>query len=169
MPDDQIGNNTESPRKAKKKGCGCLVFIVIVVLVIIASVTSLNEPAVPTQTGTSSSTPTTKAPAIIEKVLIGSISAKYEYGMFKVVGVAANGGNTELFSPTIVLEVYDETGKVKLDEQYAWPAGWFLKNVKPGEQAAFEIIAMPAGKPDTIKWMLYVKDYPYEIVKGKEK
>jgi hypothetical protein len=106
--------------------------------------------------------------AKIEKVLI-TVNTKYEYGMFEVVGVAANGGNTELFSPTIVLEIYDETGKVKLDEQYAWPAGWYLKNVKPGEQAAFDIISMPAGEPDHIKWKVYVKDYPYEIVNGKKK
>jgi hypothetical protein len=167
MPDNQIDNNTESPRKDGNKGCGCLVATAIAVLVIIVLVTSLNEPAAPTQTGTSSSSSMSTA-AKIEKVLI-TVNTKYEYGMFEVVGVAANGGNTELFSPTIVLEIYDETGKVKLDEQYAWPAGWYLKNVKPGEQAAFDIISMPAGEPDHIKWKVYVKDYPYEIVNGKKK
>lgn len=100
-----------------------------------------------------------------EKVLIKMARWQYYGGKVKVFGVAANAGSVDLYSPVILLEVYDETGKVKLGEQRGQPVGWQGKNIKPGEQAAFMITVEPTGAPKRACLKLSAEGYPFEVIK----
>lgn len=114
-----------------------------------------------------SSPPTPRQP----KIELRLQNVEYEYGYFKVVGVARNVGTASAYSPTINLQVFDsKASETLLAEDSAWPTGLWLKDMAPGASAAFELMARVPGEPSRVRWRVSMEDYPYEIIeKGKKK
>jgi hypothetical protein len=154
----------ESQSKIKKgrklKGCFTVIIVVFLFLLFIVIVSKISEK--------NQSTSEAPSPPQIAKIHLKIKDVKYEYGYFKVNGIAENIGNKEAFSPTITLRVYDDNGKTLLAEDVGWPAGHYLKNFTPGSSAAFQLSTSIPGEPPQVRWEVIVKDFLYEIDSKKK-
>jgi hypothetical protein len=144
--------------KEKRKKHGCFtIFIIVAILIFLLYILSLigrkEQPLTPS--GIEAKV----------KIILKVKKVTYEYGYLKVFGIAENTGNKAAFSPTIKLQIYDESGNTLLAEDIVWPAGHYLKNFDPGSSAAFKMICSVPGEPSQIKYQLSIKDYPFEIQK----
>ncbi|MGE0680024.1 MAG: zinc-ribbon domain-containing protein [Candidatus Binatia bacterium] len=99
------------------------------------------------------------------KLLLAIEEPTYERGYFKLLGVAESVGKDSVFSPTIILRVYDSTGKTLLAEDKTWPSGQFLHGMTPGTSAAFQHFISVPGEPNNIRWILSVDGVNHEVVK----
>jgi len=81
-------------------------------------------------------------------------SAKYGYGYLEVHAIATNIGDGPIYSPTIILTIYDESGKVVLAQDRAWPAGTFLSYMQSGDSAAVDFIALVGGNIEHVRYRL---------------
>jgi|GEM_PF-3743925 len=88
-------------------------------------------------------------------------SSKYKYGYLEVHGIVTNTGDSAIYSPEIVIHVWDKTEKVKLAEDSAWPAGTLLKYMQPGEKAAVDFYVMIGSEPLVIRYSFTTPDVPY--------
>jgi hypothetical protein len=94
---------------------------------------------------------------------------EYDYGFFKLEGIAENIGDADAFSPTINLYIYDETGRTLLADDATWPVGQYLTRMPPGQSAAFQhIVSVPSGY-GKIRWEIRVKEFPFEFVDARRK
>jgi len=111
------------------------------------------------ETAVTSVAPSSPAPRLI--VTIENIW--FEHGYMNIFGKVENVGNAEAFSPTLKLDVYDETGNTLLASDSAWPAGHMLKAMAPGRAAVFEMMTRLPVHPRGIRYTLRIDRYPFEV------
>jgi hypothetical protein len=156
----------------KKKRNGCLTFMLAVIISLVLCMISywyLNKTTPPE---TAKPEPKDYGPEELfpsmpprtGKVLLKT-KAEYEDGVITITGVATNDNDTAIYSPIIVLEIYADD--VKIDEQTTWPAGWYAKDVRPGEKAAFEFYSIPPNGFDEVQWRVYCQNYLSEMIEEK--
>lgn len=161
----------------KSRGGGAAVLLASIALIVIGliavgSTLTPNIPAkadpVPTQKADLKSSPVNqpeppkpppppppqkKEPKLEVKIT----SSSYEYGFLKVVGTVKNTGDAPAVSPTVKVQVRDETGTVLLAEDTALIAGQFLSKMEPGVEAAFQSYSLIPGEPARIKYSVTAK------------
>lgn len=102
------------------------------------------------------------------KIRVTIQKTEYEQGYFKVVGVAENIGDKATFSPTLVLEIFEQNSRTLLAKDQAWPTGTLFKDMEPGSSAAFTHFVSVPGEPQNVRWRVTVSNFPSEVIKEKE-
>jgi hypothetical protein len=139
-----------------------LLSIIAGVVFLLAGASQIPKESEPSYTSTPTSTATFSKQG--PKILLTIQKATYDhYGWFEVIGVAENVGDEPAFSPTIVLDIWDRSGKTLLAQDLTWPAGQYLSKMAPGVSATFHHFTRIPGEPRSIKYEIYVKDYPYDV------
>jgi hypothetical protein len=107
------------------------------------------------------------APAKTGAKLLLTDHVKYEYGYVTVTGTVKNIGDNAAFSPSVKVEVYDDSGGTLLAQSEGnWPAGQFFTHMKPGVSAAFEAMEHIPGEPNSIRVRVSIEKYPYEEIRN---
>jgi len=157
----------EQKKENKPNTIGAISALIVLVLVGYFAYQCLGTPS--KSTIVSTPTPTHSPPAVTYstpsskpgRLQLDVQSAKYQYGFLEVHGVVTNTGGFAIYSPQITIQVWDETGKIKLAEEPAWPAGTFLKYMQPGEQAAIDFYVSVGSEPKTVKYKFLTNDVIY--------
>lgn len=155
----KTGPRGQSPKEQKRRS-GCLtILLVLFGLGLLSSLVKDSDRERSTQPSRSSAS--TPSPSKGAWLNITVEKTEYSSGFFEVVGTVKNTGDVAAFSPTIVLKVYDSSGKTLLAEDKSWPAGQLFKKMEPGTTAAFQHLVSVPGDPGRISWRIDVPDYPF--------
>ena len=154
----------EQKKENKSNTVGAIGTLIVLALVgyftyqCVGAPTKVSVPTLsPSPPAITYSTPTSKP----GRLQLDVQSVKYQYGFLEVHGVVTNTGGFAIYSPQIIIQVWDETGKIKLAEEPAWPAGTLLKYMQPGEQAAIDFYVSVGSEPRTIKYKFLTNDVIY--------
>jgi len=98
-----------------------------------------------------------------KKVRIELTSNKFQDETLMVSGVAENVGARPVYSPAVVLRVWDSSGKTLLREVRDWPEGMLEREMKPGARAPFELKASVPGIRAGIQYTIEVENVNTEV------
>jgi len=162
----KLKSQGEAKKKPSAAKIGCFGCLGLIGLVVIMAVIGRYAPT-EDRTGKLPSPSTYRAEG---KILLTIKKTEYEYGYFKVWGIAENVGDKAVFSPTITLTVYSSDGNTVLAKSLSWPAGTYLHSMEPYQRAAFQDMTLVPGEPDYYRYELSVEGCSYDVkYPGKHK
>lgn len=138
----------EESKKIKNGVLGCLSLIAIII--IISLITGVFKFGDKTEKSTSNYATKNKA-----YVTILDKKSEYRYGYLTVTGTVKNlSNNITAKGVRVLVVVYDSKRQTKLAEDWSYIAGYDLK---PNEQAAFEVMSRVPGEPYNISYSLLIE------------